>query len=380
MANGSFAGGVGSTANPYLVEDAKDLDAVRNNLSASYKLIKDIDLGVSPYNVDPGWIPIGDSGSPFEMFFNGDGHIISNLFINASNKANIGLFGCTSGGIINNIKIVNVNIIGNGVYVGGLVGRTLDGSCISNCCSSGNIIGYSTVGGLIGRHDSGSIIRNCYSNCNVNGNSDSIGGLIGSSQNNAKVINCYSTGLITGAKSPVGGLLGYNNGGLTNSYWDKETSGQSVSGGGIGLTTIQMKDPSNFTDWGTQMLDDGVTPVWILKEGEYPKLWFEAPLTKFLIKDKNNILYTFDGVNIMETVSQVLNSDNFINNGFNDSTIITESTWNNNFPDKTGLQLLMYTNDATVENLNIEYNVNDYTPADILKEINPKIQLLKNKV
>ena len=36
MANGNFAGGKGTKSNPYLIEDADDLNAIRNNLVAHY--------------------------------------------------------------------------------------------------------------------------------------------------------------------------------------------------------------------------------------------------------------------------------------------------------------------------------------------------------
>ena len=43
-ANGTFGGGTGISGDPYKIEDAADLDAVRNNLSAYYELANDIDL------------------------------------------------------------------------------------------------------------------------------------------------------------------------------------------------------------------------------------------------------------------------------------------------------------------------------------------------
>ena len=42
MAQGFFAGGNGTKENPFLIEDADDLNAIRNNLSAHYKMINDI--------------------------------------------------------------------------------------------------------------------------------------------------------------------------------------------------------------------------------------------------------------------------------------------------------------------------------------------------
>src|SRR5699024_8756635 len=55
--NADFAGGDGTKENPYLIETPEQLDKVRDNLGAHYKLIADIDLGVAPYNEGEGWEP-----------------------------------------------------------------------------------------------------------------------------------------------------------------------------------------------------------------------------------------------------------------------------------------------------------------------------------
>lgn len=109
MANGLFGGGNGTAENPYLVEDAADLNAVRNNLSAYYKQIADIDL--SGYN----WIPIGDDENPFTGYYDGNNCKITNLMIDksdAGDKASfIGLFGVVKNATFKNLTISNASII-----------------------------------------------------------------------------------------------------------------------------------------------------------------------------------------------------------------------------------------------------------------------------
>jgi hypothetical protein len=62
---GSFGGGDGSIAYPYLVEDAADLNAVRNGLALHYQLANNIDLSAylsstgAGYNAGQYWQPIG---------------------------------------------------------------------------------------------------------------------------------------------------------------------------------------------------------------------------------------------------------------------------------------------------------------------------------
>lgn len=53
----SFYGGDGSTSSPYLIATATQLNAIRCDLSAHYRLIADIDLADPCWGI--GWQPIG---------------------------------------------------------------------------------------------------------------------------------------------------------------------------------------------------------------------------------------------------------------------------------------------------------------------------------
>ena len=77
-----------------------------NNLSGNYKLICDIDL--AGWN----WVPIGKGNDYFSGVFNGNGHKIYNLtIINSNTSAGYGLF-AQSYGIIRNVSLENINIVG----------------------------------------------------------------------------------------------------------------------------------------------------------------------------------------------------------------------------------------------------------------------------
>ena len=91
------------------------------------------------------------------------------------------------------------------------------------------------AGGLAGRNF-GSITTN-YITGKVSGN-ENVGGLVGSNPGNLS--NCYSTCMVSGTGARVGGLVG--SGGGSKSFWDIETSGQTTSAGGTGLTTAEMMD------------------------------------------------------------------------------------------------------------------------------------------
>ncbi|WPC42979.1 LamG domain-containing protein [Clostridium sp. JS66] len=90
------------------------------------------------------------------------------------------------------------------------------------------------------------------------------------------------------------------------------------------------------------------------------------PIIKYLIQDKNSNLYTYNGTSILNSLSQVLEDANFKSNGFDDPTLISESLWNSTFPDRTGLQLLEWTDDTSVTNSSMIYNTNSYKPYEKL--------------
>ncbi|MCK4978795.1 MAG: T9SS type A sorting domain-containing protein, partial [Candidatus Delongbacteria bacterium] len=277
-----FAGGTGTELDPYLVSSAEHLNNIRyftEEDSTYYLQTDNIDLGVSPWNEDKGWIPIGHDESEFRgNFEGGDFLMISNLTIDDSTANYASLFGAIRNANINNVQLENVNIVGylacgalighsftsyisncssTGIVtgleeIGGLVGATVETSVFS-CFSEANIFGKEYIGGLIGYvvdimgSDSNKVV-NCYARGNIVGESR-VGGLIGITD--LPVISCYSTGSVTGS-SDVGGLIGRAAATATNCYWDIESSGQTTSARGEGRTTDDMTPPysdSTYVDW-----------------------------------------------------------------------------------------------------------------------------------
>jgi hypothetical protein len=136
--------------------------------------------------------------------------------------------------------------------VGGLVGWNQ--ATLTNSYSSCSVNGDSRVGGLVGDNwYYRGILSNSYSTGSVTG-STQIGGLVGVNFY-GNVTHSYSTGSVTGY-TQVGGLVGYNKATVSNSFWDRITSGMEESDGGTGKTTAEMMDISTFIDLETQGLDD----------------------------------------------------------------------------------------------------------------------------
>ena len=332
----------GSAAYPYLIEDLADFDVFADQANAvTYwssgvytKLTCDIDLaGKPPYTTaviapdtpDTNWY---FNGIPFGGVFDGDGHTISNLTIDAAGADNayLGLFGCIYyfGGV-KNIGIENANITsGNSSHhLSGLCGYSTEGT-ISNCYVTGSVIGGDNsnyLGGLCGYDFYGNTITNCYATCSVTGGSESyyIGGLYGLSDHGT-IINCYATGFVTGGSylgglcgcnyygtitncyatgfvtggNYLGGLSGYDSGVIEFSFWDTQTSGMTTSEGGTGKTTAEMQTRSTFTDAGWDFTGEdvnGTDDIWDICEAiNYPKLSWQFLAGDFTCPDGINLI------------------------------------------------------------------------------------------
>ena len=101
------------------------------------------------------WSPIGyyntyDDYAQYVGMFDGQCHTISGLYVNDSNKNNIGLFGAVTGSAeIKNIGVINSTFIGK-FNIGSICGQISDGVRIKNCYSTGTVSGQQNVGTIVG--------------------------------------------------------------------------------------------------------------------------------------------------------------------------------------------------------------------------------------
>ncbi|MFN6265190.1 MAG: MBG domain-containing protein [Alphaproteobacteria bacterium] len=128
--------------------------------------------------------------------------------------------------------------------VGGLVGRNQGG--ITQAYAAGAVTGRDLVGGLVGENATGSITQ-AYATGAVTGSS-SVGGLVGFSAVGSSITQAYATGRVVGSNR-VGGLVGLNDGTISQSYWDTETTGQGGSAGGDPLNTTQARTQAGYVGW-----------------------------------------------------------------------------------------------------------------------------------
>ena len=187
-----FAGGTGTPTDPYLISTPAQLNNVRNDLTAHYKMINDIDL-----TEWGNWEPIGytaDLRYYFNGVFDGNGYVVRNITVEnvitgiteSTMWAGVGLFGYLSG-TVKNTGMVNSKVNARAIveaYAGGIAGYCTSSATIINCYNMGEIT--------------------------ATGQTAVAGGIAGG---NPKISNCYNTGKVSASasiKAYAGGIVGGN--------------------------------------------------------------------------------------------------------------------------------------------------------------------------
>ena len=152
--------------------------------------------------------PIGTPTTPFQGTFNGNGHTIKNLHVNADQYKYIGLFGIVNGATITNF--------------------TIDGSC-SFTSDAKDIV---TIGAVVAFSERGVQISHVINEASVHYNGTSkfvhVGGLIGlmhsyhDNPGSIILFQCHNFGTILSSGGHTGGVVGYISLNGTNSVIDIE--------------------------------------------------------------------------------------------------------------------------------------------------------------
>lgn len=235
----AYAQSLGSQSNPLTIDNLDDFKEFRNavNDNGTYKgvpmqqgnytggaglyfvLTADIDMG-GVQNADGSWggaiwRPIGTEEYPFRGNFNGKGHKISNLYINAPADDYQGLFGfvqyyrSNTSIAIDSIVIDGGSVVGN-QYVGGVVGYLYgysnSPSTLTACVNKATIQGTSYVGGIVGYGYISVYLQNCMNLAKIIA-SNYVGGLVGRAYL-ISILHCINVGAVYGDDNSVGGLTG----------------------------------------------------------------------------------------------------------------------------------------------------------------------------
>ena len=278
-----------------------------------------------------------------------------------SGKSNVGgLIGYTQSTDVKNCS-GNANVSGESM-VGGLIGQS-NSSMVSACYSTGtvNTIEGENIGGLIGQISHGTYNNN-YSNSSVSGGSN-VGGLVGST-NDCSIAYCYSAGVVTGTTN-FGGLVGTSYAVVTESYWNTETSGVTVSNGGEGKTSVEMKSQASFKGWD-------FTTDWSIVDGEtYPFLQWQETAGEH---NYSSIIQDADG-NSYKTVKiydRFWMAENLRTTKYADGTSIPKVTDNTTWENSTTAAYCWYDNDS-LTNAGLYGALYNYYAADTITNGNKNL-------
>ncbi|MFI3298727.1 MAG: hypothetical protein R3Y49_02870, partial [Rikenellaceae bacterium] len=214
--------GKGTQESPYLITSALHLENLAANVNIGYsqsgvyyKVAKDIDLKGDASNQ---WTPIGYSSvKTFKGNFDGGGHTISGLYIDATTSYQAFFGYIKDGAVVKNL------------IVDGTVKNTMESDGFSS-----NIAGIAV-------YNNGSTIINCINKATVNGSNSYAGGICSFNQGQGSVVNCANFGSIS-IKSYVGGIAGFNNAGTIHNCFNA---------GKLTKTTSYLGSITGFQDYNT---------------------------------------------------------------------------------------------------------------------------------
>ena len=200
------------------------------------------------------WTPLAKLYAAFD----GQGHVIRNLYINSSSYP-AGVFGYLKTGA----SVTKLGVTGDVIctaksnaQAGGIAGYMDSDTSITECFSKVNVTSKKHAGGIAGYVNASSVISDCYATGNIatiSANECFLGGICASGYSyatGAALTNCYFTGTVTGS----GGIASYVGGvscnkteaSYTNCYYlagtvSGESSKYGVTGKGTAKTADELK-------------------------------------------------------------------------------------------------------------------------------------------
>jgi hypothetical protein len=231
---------------------------IATNPTGNYALADDYDAGKD------GSYSNSAIATEFGGVFEGLGNTISDLSLNGTGDVNdpIGLFAELAlnnepGGTVENIQLEKLNISGNGLAVGGLVG--VNEGLISNAFVSGAIEvglpqGSPSVGELVG-YNLGTVARSAAQGSVASSQSSALGGLVGGSGAGLISQSFANCEISSGSASLIGGLVGSNVGSIKDSYAAGSIIGGDYSELG-GLVGDNAEESTIAQSYSTTALDN----------------------------------------------------------------------------------------------------------------------------
>ncbi len=195
------------------------------------------------------WTPIGVgarsnnsyTGCAFKGTFDGNNFEISNLTITSTDGKDhaLGLFGIVDGGLVKNLKLVDVSIsVPSSELAGGAIGILTGNGVADNITVSGEVNAKRGNGGIVGRMLVSGTISNCTNNATISATGANAGGIVGAAYYTAVgedmyISSCTNNGVITSTAGVVGGIVGLSSAHVANCTNTSVITGAGDSIGGI---------------------------------------------------------------------------------------------------------------------------------------------------
>jgi hypothetical protein len=274
-------------------------------LCDGYELLNDLDFdtdgigGIGPgddyWNDGLGWKPLGHFGDDprlaFQTNFEGNGHVIRDLFVDRRGDTNeMALFGGVRGANIRNLGLTGDNMSVTGDMSVGALAAVATTTTVSNCYSTGPVVSVGGIsaggligdargidaigsfatadvvatgtvcnssrcdalGGLVGRLTYDATVTASFASGAAVADGAATGGLVGRVDTGSVVTGSFSTGYVEGVPSTYGGeggLIGWSDSDAVSSYWATDSSMESTSAGNAqGATMAELQCPVGADD------------------------------------------------------------------------------------------------------------------------------------
>ncbi len=206
-----FAVGSGSKEDPYQISSPEELAFLsaafggeqRDQYNGKcFKVVNDLNMGESvPFT------PVGtDYGTCFGGTFDGNGKVISNLYVEVTGSY-AGLFGYVRNADLKNVVLKNAIVTATEEYAGALWGYDdYTSNTVDHCSVLGAQVMANSQAGIMGGYSNSTTVSNSYASGDVVAMDTMAGGICGYGSN-LEVANSYVRGSVTAADY-AGGIYG----------------------------------------------------------------------------------------------------------------------------------------------------------------------------
>ena len=257
------------TASVFTVSTARQLAGIQTLVlsgeSFSGKtILLDADISMANDDGTSGnrfWDGIGNANYKFCGTFDGQGHSVRELHVNA-----LGLFGYVQGTASQPAVIRNVTVYGdaNGVVVAGIAAYGQNAE-ISGCSSYSILNGSgSYAGGILGCDQGGCVVTDCFNYGSVSGIGQ-VGGIVGQLSATGSVSGCLNSGAVkcpTAGNYSTGGVVGTLNGTVLRSANKGSVTAAGRNTGGIaGQSVSKSAAVTDCYNAGAVIYDGGTSTL-----------------------------------------------------------------------------------------------------------------------